>query len=340
VRWAKRAVAVVALGAVLYILLPRLGGLGRDADALRHAHLWLAGLAVAVEAASLFVYVLLYRLVLTQMGQPVGLRPVAEVTMAAFLVSHLVPGGSAAGTTVNIETMRREGVPPSTTGVAVLLTSLISAIALLALFVFGLLYSLAKRSLPFAYVATASAAIPLLGTLLTVAVIAAFRPPLAGAVGRLLGRVLHRVRHSVDAERYAAQSRELATHARAVFTRRTFTSAIALGLGNWMVDAFVLYLFFLAVGHHQHFGAVLVAYSIANLLAVIPITPGGLGIVEGTLIALSIPFGAPRQIAVLAVIGYRVVNFWLPLPFGAVAYGHLRVRRRTGTGSAGLPEAA
>jgi len=86
----------------------------------------------------------------------------------------------------------------------------------------------------------------------------------------------------------------------------------------------VLYLFFRAVGYHQHLGAVVVAYSIGNLVSVIPITPSGLLVEEAALVALSIPFGAPRQIAVLAVIGYRLVNFWLPLPFGAAAYVHLR----------------
>jgi uncharacterized membrane protein YbhN (UPF0104 family) len=70
---------------------------------------------------------------------------------------------------------------------------------------------------------------------------------------------------------------------------------------------------------------VIVAYSIANPIAVIPITPAGLLVEEAALIALSIPFGAPRQAAVLAVIGYRLVNFWLPIPFGAAAYPHLKV---------------
>jgi uncharacterized membrane protein YbhN (UPF0104 family) len=119
-RWVKALLLIVVLGVVVYVVLPRVGGLRKDALALRHARLWLAGIGVAVEALSLFAYVLLYRMVLLQMGASVPLLPVAEVTLAAFLVSHLVPGGSAAGTTVNIETMRREGVSPSTTGVAAL----------------------------------------------------------------------------------------------------------------------------------------------------------------------------------------------------------------------------
>lgn len=248
--------------------------------------------------------------------------------MATFLVSHVVPGGSAAGTAVNVETMRDEGVRPSTTGVAVLLTTLISAIGLLLLFAAGLVYSLMKGRLPFAFVATAAAAVPILLATTSLVVLASFRPSLAASVGRTLGRVAHRLRRSVDPDDVAERARDLARQARRVFTGWTFAVAAALGLANWLADAVVLYLFFLAIGHHQHFGAVIVAYSIANLLAVVPITPGGLGIVEATLVALSIPFGASRQVALVAVIGYRLVNFWLPLPVGAAAYAHVRLRRR------------
>jgi uncharacterized protein (TIRG00374 family) len=68
-----------------------------------------------------------------------------------------------------------------------------------------------------------------------------------------------------------------------------------------------------------------VAYAAANIASAIPITPGGLGVVEVTLVAITAGLGAPRATAVLAVLGYRVVNYWLPLQPGAVAYLRLRL---------------
>ena len=70
-----------------------------------------------------------------------------------------------------------------------------------------------------------------------------------------------------------------------------------------------------------------VAYAAANIASAIPITPGGLGVIEVTLVAITVTFGSPRATAVLAVLGYRVVSYWLPLIPGAIAY--LRVRLRT-----------
>ena len=48
-----------------------------------------------------------------------------------------------------------------------------------------------------------------------------------------------------------------------------------------------------------------------------------------TLVAITVGFGAPRATAVIAVLGYRVVNYWLPLLPGGVAYLRLRLNQNT-----------
>ena len=82
---------------------------------------------------------------------------------------------------------------------------------------------------------------------------------------------------------------------------------------------------FLALRYQPGFGPLAVAYAAANIASAIPITPGGLGVIEVTLVAVTVGFGAPRATAVLAVLGYRIVNYWLPLIPGAIAYLRLRL---------------
>jgi uncharacterized protein (TIRG00374 family) len=69
----------------------------------------------------------------------------------------------------------------------------------------------------------------------------------------------------------------------------------------------------------------------------VPITPGGLGIVEagmtGTLALAGVPAGA----AAVAVLAYRLASYWLPLPAGAIAW--LVHRRRFGTDEELVPQA-
>jgi hypothetical protein len=56
-----------------------------------------------------------------------------------------------------------------------------------------------------------------------------------------------------------------------------------------------------------------IAYAAANIASAIPVTPGGLGVIQVTMVAITVGFGTPRATAVLSVLGYRIVNYWLPL---------------------------
>jgi uncharacterized protein (TIRG00374 family) len=65
----------------------------------------------------------------------------------------------------------------------------------------------------------------------------------------------------------------------------------------------------------------LLAYGAGQLAANLPVTPGGLGVVEGSItIALSY-FGGSTPAAVAAVLLYRLVSFWLELPIGWGTWG-------------------
>jgi len=94
---------------------------------------------------------------------------------------------------------------------------------------------------------------------------------------------------------------------------------------NWLLDAASLWVFVAAFGHQIEPDALLVGYGLANVLAAIPITPGGLGIVEGVLVPTLVGFGTPRGVALVGVVSWRVVNFWLPIPAGGLCYLSLHV---------------
>jgi glycosyltransferase 2 family protein len=70
----------------------------------------------------------------------------------------------------------------------------------------------------------------------------------------------------------------------------------------------------------------LVAYGVATTIAAIPLTPGGIGIFEVTMLATLALLGVGSE-ATIPILGYRLLNFWLPIPLAAVFYPTLR---RTG----------
>ena len=118
-----------------------------------------------------------------------------------------------------------------------------------------------------------------------------------------------------------------ASRTRSALSGRAFLASFGFASGDLLFDLLSLDLMFLALHYQPGFGPLAVAYAAANIASAIPVTPGGLGVVEVTLVAITVGFGAPQATAVLAVLGYRIVNYWLPLLPGAVAY--LRVRLRS-----------
>jgi uncharacterized protein (TIRG00374 family) len=115
--------------------------------------------------------------------------------------------------------------------------------------------------------------------------------------------------------------------------RRRVVHAVIFAVANWLLDAASLWVLFAAFGHILGIGAILTVYGLGTILAQLPLTPGGIGIVEGVMVPAFVAFGAPASIAVLGVIGWRLLEYWMPIPLSLVAYtslrlGPLRTRKR------------
>jgi hypothetical protein len=83
-----------------------------------------------------------------------------------------------------------------------------------------------------------------------------------------------------------------------------------------------------ATGASPQPSMVLLAYAAAGIVALLPLTPGGLGIVEASLSGLLVLAGVRAGSAVLAILVYRIASYWLPLLAGPPAY--LLYRHRYG----------
>jgi hypothetical protein len=105
--------------------------------------------------------------------------------------------------------------------------------------------------------------------------------------------------------------------------------AVVAGTCNWLADCACLAFAFIAVGANVPWAGLLLAYCGGQLAVNLPITPGGLGVVEGSLTVALVAFGGGEAPTVAAVLLYRLISFWVPLPVGGGCYlGLLRARRR------------
>jgi hypothetical protein len=99
---------------------------------------------------------------------------------------------------------------------------------------------------------------------------------------------------------------------------------------NWILDAASLWCFIAAFGGLVNPVELFAAYGVANVAGALPVTPAGLGVVDSVTPLLLVSFGLTRNVATLGVLGWRLVNFWLPIPAGALAYASLKVPRGAG----------
>ena len=130
----------------------------------------------------------------------------------------------------------------------------------------------------------------------------------------------------LDPDRAAEVVHRMADRLRELLSDKVLLRRVAIwGTLNWLLDAASLWVFLYALGATLSLDGLLVSFGLANLFAAVPITPGGLGIVEGIYIPTLVAFGVPPTIAVIAVPTYRLAQFWLPMLLGAFSYLSLRV---------------
>jgi uncharacterized protein (TIRG00374 family) len=125
--------------------------------------------------------------------------------------------------------------------------------------------------------------------------------------------------------------------------RRALLLTVSWAGANWAFDALALWASLRACGSRVGLEALAVVFGVQTLAAWLPITPSGLGISEALMIPALIAFGSPRSAAVLGILTWRVLAYWLPIPMGALAFGSLRAFRRPvvepvpATGTPGSP---
>jgi uncharacterized protein (TIRG00374 family) len=315
---ARVAAALATLVIVLFVLVPQLAGV--RLSLLTRINMGYLALGVGLEAAFLLAYACLTRSVLPQPGGP-GLYTVARINLSSLAVSHLVPGGTAAGTAVGYRLLTKCGIRGSDACFALGTQGLGSAVVLNVILWLALMVSIPLRGFDPRYITAAVIGTVLIGTCIGLVLLLSRGRERAAKTMRGLARRLpflcedsvQRVVHSL-ADRLAVMRAD----------RPLMARAFGWAAAAWLLDAACLGVLLAAFGHRVSPDGLLIAFGLANVLAAIPITPRGLGVVEAVLIPTLIAFGTPHSTAVLAVISYRLISFWAPIPFGAAAYLSLR----------------
>jgi uncharacterized protein (TIRG00374 family) len=313
VRRALITTSAVALAVVAGVLLaPKFGELGHTWTRVSAGDkTWLLA-AVGLEVLSFLGYVLLFRAVFVRCESRIDWRESYQITMAGLAATRLLAAGGAGGVALTAWALKRSGMNGRTvtqrmTAFMVILYGIyMGALVVdgvgLATGLFGVHASAAVTIAPAAFGGIVIASALLMARLRPVGVESAqgFR---------------RRLRHLTLSVAAGVRG--------ALALTRSAEPGLLGGFAWWGFDIAVLWASFHAFGAVPPVAVIVMGYFVGTLANTLPL-PGGVGGVDGGMIGAFLAFGVDPATAVLAVLSYRAIAFWLPTLPGLVAYFQLR----------------
>jgi uncharacterized protein (TIRG00374 family) len=321
----RRTVFWLALmGVSLYLVAPsviEVAGSWNDLDQV--APWWFAVMA-ALQAAALVSLWELQRLAIHVRPW----RPVIASQLAGNALSKVAPGGGAVGAALQYKMLVHSGVAKARVVAGLTAANLLVFAVVLALPVLAV-PAIVRGVVPRSLTEATLAGLGVFAVLFALAAVLLARDGALAWVGRIVQRARNRLRRGSPPLTQLPQ-RLLRERDRILGTLGPrWKRALAATVGRWAFDYATLLAALAAVGSTPRWSLVLLAFCAAQLLAQIPVTPGGLGFVEAGLTATLALAGVGAGDAVLATFAYRLFTYWLPLPLGLL--GAVLHRRRYGT---------
>jgi uncharacterized protein (TIRG00374 family) len=283
---------------------------------------WVA-VACVTELLALVAFGALQRELIGAGGVRATLTDMTAIAFAGNAIMNSLPAGPLWSNVFAFRQFRRRGADDVLAVWTLVATSIASAASLALVAILGLVFA-RNQDVAADLAAVAGGVVGLL--FLVRYLLRRHRWTLAAAAAmlRLSQRIIRRPR---------GDARQLVDDGWARLTaiapgRGVWTLAFGFAAANWLWDCLALALCFVAVGEAVPWQGLLLAYGAAQLAVNIPITPGGLGVVEGSLTIALVAYGGPREATVAAVVLYRLISFWGLLGVGWVAWAVLAYQTR------------
>jgi uncharacterized protein (TIRG00374 family) len=332
----RRVVSVVLLFVLLliaiYVLLPKIAGLGDTVDRVGDAKWYWIVVAVGFNGLSFLAYSTLFRGVLggTTRGEDAArrrldLRASYQITMASFAATLLFSAGGAGGIVLTYWALRKAGIPRRRAACRmVAFLVLLYSVYLSVVILFGVLlrtHVLGGDSPLVGTIIPAGIAAVMIGIFLLVALI-------PEDVERQIESLEDRPRVSRVTARLAVFPATVATGVRTAisYVRHPRGGALALigPVGFWAANIGVLWASFKAFGVDVPFGVVVQGFFLGMAANLLPSFAGGVGSVDAGMIGAFVLLGLPSGDVFPVILVFRTIFFWIPIIPGVVAYFQLR----------------
>ncbi|MGE5636107.1 MAG: lysylphosphatidylglycerol synthase transmembrane domain-containing protein [Nocardioidaceae bacterium] len=320
----------VALVVAIYILFPKVVGLDDSLAKLDDATWYWIVIAVVFNVAAFAAYVALFRGVLggrveDEVYRRLDVKASYQITMAGLAATRIFSAAGAGGIALTYWALRKAGMPRRRSACRmVAFLALMYSVYMLALVLFGVLLRthVLPGSAPFGgTVVPAAMAAGAMAVFLLFALV-------PEDIERRMSRLAAGGWHGRMLARLATVPATVASGVRTAiaFVRHPRRGALAVvgAVGFWAANIAVLWASFEAFGGDVPFGVLVQGFFVGMAANLVPSPAGGVGSVDAGMIAAFVLFGIPSGIVFPAVLAYRVIAFWLPIPPGVLAFIQLR----------------
>jgi uncharacterized protein (TIRG00374 family) len=317
-------VVLVLLGSI-YFIFPKLVGLGDALSKLGDADpLWIA-VAIGFNVLAYVTYIALFKAVVGGDALRLSWTETYEINMAGVGATLLFSAGGAGGIALTYWALRKAGMRRR--DVARRMVAFITlhyAFYPIALIVFGVLLRTGvlhgENSVELTIVPAAVA-----GLLLVLGILIALIP---ADIERRLEPFAHGERAKAflhTAAKVPATLAEGFRFAMGLFAHPSRGGLAVIGAaGFWAASIGVLWASFHAFGVHVPLAVVVQGFFLGMVANLFPLAPAGVGAVDAGLIGAFVLFGIPETTVFPAILVFRLVAFWMPIPPGIIAFFQLR----------------
>lgn len=317
---------VVVLGLVIHFLLPRVGAIEGSLRTLRHMAPLPVALAVLAEVASYGANGLLLQSVIACVARErISWARAIAIEIGAGSVA-IVAGGALGFTAAIFKWTRDGGVTRETAMLSSWLPSLFDSATLIVFALASAIELLLFHKLSRVTITALAAVVAVLSTVIVLAFAFLARTDWMAAAAARTTRLIRRVRPSFD-ERLLADAAERAGTAWQVLRHGGWLRPAASSFAILAFDLLSLGCVFLAAGERIHPTVLIAGYGVPMLLGRASFLPGGIAVVEVAMAALYTALGVPGDVAVVAVLVYRFLSFWLPALTGIPVALALQAKR-------------
>ncbi len=322
---ARRVIAVVVAGLSLYVLMPGLVKVVSSWPRLLTLEPWWLLIALVAEAASFVCQMALLRLVLRTKNW----FAVVTAFLAGNSVTNTLPGGDAVGASVQYRMLAGTGIDTVQAAGGLAVSSIIGVGALFALPIFALPVIVGGEAVSAGLVHAGELGAIGFALIVALGVVVLRSDKILLTLATVINWVISKIPGHKDRSQTASDLGHRLIKERnqvRVDLGKNWWKAILLVAGRIGFDYGSLLAILHATGTRPNPSLVLLAYAATAVLALLPITPGGLGLVEASLSGLLVLADVPSANAVVATLAFRLGSYWLPTIAGGVCYWLYRRR--------------